>query len=183
MRLVTILELSDSTIPGHAQSGLVFANGDTLVIPARDVSLHRWFTDETGGPWLVVFGVRCSECDVPEGVYFLKPRHGTLSEDYREYVYPGELIEIEGNPGHVPHFRSRMFMGTCLADARPGGVIVEEHVESDGTVTQKVVRVIAIQDVPLETEREWSDLIDHQIAEALSQGECYELPGVPQYQL
>lgn len=181
--LVAILELSDSTIPGHAQAGLVFANGDTLVIPARDVRLHRWFLNETAGPWLVVFGVRCSECDASEGVYFLKARPGVLPRDYSAYTYPGELIEIEGNPDQRPHFRSRMFIGTCLADAGPGGVIVEEQLETDVAVKQRVVRVITVADVPLESQRVWSELIERQVADAVSRGECHELSGVRQYLL
>lgn len=180
-RIVSILESSDSTIPGHAEVSLVLANGDTLVVPARDVRLHRSFMDDKAGPWLVVFGVRCSECDAYESVYFLKAQPGVLPRDYAGYTYPGELIEVEDNPDQRPHFRSRMFIGTCLADAGPGGVILAEDLEPDATVNHRTIRVITVADVPLEKERAWSDLLQEQITAAVSRGECHELPGIQQY--
>src|SRR5688500_10032829 len=62
-RVAAVRDASNQAIPGDASSHIVFASGDTLVVPLIHLEVLSTISSGSGAPWIVASGVECSNCD------------------------------------------------------------------------------------------------------------------------
>lgn len=99
---------------------------------------HGRLPDAAGGPWLVVSGVECDECDAGPSVLVRSVRAapGAAWEGPGWHAAPGRVISFDTD---LPLLESRLFWGRCLP-GRPAGVVqFATEFDSTGRATRALV--------------------------------------------
>src|SRR5688500_17966384 len=179
-RVVAVSDASNPAVPGDASSHIVFASGDTLVVPLIHLEILSTIGGESGAPWIVASGVECSNCDAPKMIVFLRAARGHAERPLRAYAFPGDQLEGGVEDGAVLG-RNRMFLGSC-SDRGPGAVMFEEAPDSTGSWTT-TTRMISLGPVLVDSAVVWNQSMEDRVADAVRRGKCREIPGQKQYVL
>jgi hypothetical protein len=166
--------------PSRPAGQIRLEDGTTLTVPLYMPTLHATIRDDRGSEWLLLSGVECSQCDAAEQLWLAPLARAQETGALRPYAYPGDLHPM-GLEGGDPSYRSRAFVGACLADRAPGLFLVEEQLDS--RAPRKGIRVVTPGATVVESALPWTQGAEDALVAAGSSSSCREIEGRLQYVL
>ena len=157
---------------------LRFPSGEAYVSGLRSSLAYLGrIPDQIRGPYLVVAGVECEDCDATLSVLLRSARDSAFTQGGRHagwYAYPGRIDSYELD-GLI--MDSRLFWGRCLPGRGPGLVQFATEFDSTGTQRRKLVRVSEIRGASITDDSiVLSPPAPSAVEPAVRAGTCREVP-------
>jgi hypothetical protein len=151
-----------------------------LEIRIRDARVLTALPTEGGGYWLLISGTECRFCDAPETVWAFRTTPNPITALEHAFVFPGEFLAFvdddpDGDDELKPTFRSRLFVGRCLAEPESVAVWIEERLRPE-SARRHEIRILRAMPQLRDTVVSWSPELAGQIEERARGANCREIP-------